>query len=385
MGKQYGPVFIIVAALSTALVWRFAPLAGEKLPPNVRSSIRPFVAFCIGRGPESADVTADDLADIAAVNKTFDEAPDAAIANAAFKASGAKLPPDPRPKRSKPAPAIDPNKVDPTPKTVAPVVSEIEVSAKPVVEQPAAVALPKDGPDFDPNADDKPVAGAAGSAAATTPRRLAKRGIVRATLSEDGDPVSWCVLKQVTPIESLDGKALGTVKGGRFFIIERRFADDHGGMMLVGNFTPRKLPQTVQLPASAVVGFTGKPENLTEEEDNALRDYYELNGSAEECKAKIIADASKRSPYFQPAVDALAALRARARQVEDRTKASDANRKATYELSQLKMKVQELNRKHKEWKELHASEFPPPETDPVYQGIRAKMREHAKVIADLIK
>lgn len=374
MSKSFAPVFLIVAAVSSALVWRFAPVVGTKLPPNVRSSIRQFVAACTGNGPQAADVTADELADIAAVNKTFDESPDAAVANAAFKASGAKLPPDPRAKSS--CPAVAPKKVDPTPQSL-PVIAD--TSAKPIVERPATVALPSSAPDFDPNANDAP--------AASTPapaRKLSQRGIVRAALSEDGDPVSWCVLKQATPIETLEGKSLGTVKGGRFFVIERRFSDDHGVMMLVGNFTPKKLDQTVQLAASQVIGYSGKPADLTEEEANALREYYELNGSAEDYKAKLQADASKRSPYFKPAVDALAALRARARQIEERTKASDANRKATYELSQLKMKVQELNRKHKEWKEQHASEFPKPENDPVYQGMRTRMRDYAKIVPELV-
>ncbi|MGN0852045.1 MAG: hypothetical protein ACI4Q3_01565 [Kiritimatiellia bacterium] len=368
MGKYYVPVFIVVATLSSMLVWRFAPAVGAKLPPSVRASVRRLAA---GRGNGSA--SDDDLATIAAVNRTFDETPDAAAANAAFEASGAKLPPDPQPKRAKAAPA-------PTP-TVSAAPAPVELAARPVVERPAAVALPSAAPDFDPNAEDK--SGRAGTPAAAA-RTLSQRGIVRAALSEDGDPVSWCVLKQVTPIESLEGKDLGTVKGGRFFVIERRYASDHGVMMLVGNFTPRKLPQPVQIAASQVVGYTGDPEKLSEEESNALRDYFELNGAAEERKAKLQADASKRSPYFKPAADALAALRARVRQIEDRTKASDANRKATYELSQLKMKVQELNRKHKEWKERHAAEFPKPESDSVYRDIRARMRDHAKAIAELV-
>ena len=378
MGKSFAPVFLIVAAVSSALVWRFAPVVGTKLPPAVRSSIRQFVAACTGNKPKADNVTADELAAIAAVNKTFDETPDAAVVNAAFKASGSKLPPDPRPRRIRPT--FDSNKVDSTPKSL-PVAADY--SDRPVVERPSAVALSTSKPDFDPNANDTPVT------APTTPvnagaRTLSQRGIVRAALSEDGDPVSWCVLKQVTPIESLEGKALGTVKGGRFFVIERRFSDDHGVMMLVGNFTPKKLDEPVQLAASQVVGYTGKPTDLSEEESNALREYFELNGSAEEYKAKLQADASTRSPYFKPAVDALATLRARARQIEERTKASDANRKATYELSQLKMKVQELNRKHKEWKEQHASEFPKPENDPVYQGFRTRMRDYAKIVAELV-
>lgn len=374
MSRSFAPVFLIVAAVSSALVWRFAPVAGTKLPPAARSSIRQFVAACTGNGPQAANMTADELADIAAVNKTFDETPDAAVVNAAFKASGARLSPDPRAKRSRPA--VDPNKTDPTPPSI-PVTAD--TSAKPIVERPAAVALPSSAPDFDPNAND-----ALSASMRVGAPKLSQRGIIRAALSEDGDPVSWCVLKQATPIESLEGKALGTVKGGRFFVIERRFSDDHGVMMLVGNFTPKKLEQTVQLAASQVVGYTGKPVDLSEEEANALREYYELNGSAEEYKTKLQTEASTRSPYFKPAVDALAALRARARQIEERTKASDANRKATYELSQLKMKVQELNRKHKEWKEQHASEFPKPENDPVYQGIRARMRDHAKIVAELV-
>ena len=39
MSRNFGPVFVAIAAISSALVWRFAPEAGPKLPASVRDAI----------------------------------------------------------------------------------------------------------------------------------------------------------------------------------------------------------------------------------------------------------------------------------------------------------------------------------------------------------
>lgn len=55
MGKNFWPVFIIVAAVSLAATWRFAPVVGEKMPAANREKIRDAVAACLGHATASAD------------------------------------------------------------------------------------------------------------------------------------------------------------------------------------------------------------------------------------------------------------------------------------------------------------------------------------------
>ena len=46
MGKSFWPIYIAVASISCALVWRFAPVLGERLPADVRDRIIQAVKEC---------------------------------------------------------------------------------------------------------------------------------------------------------------------------------------------------------------------------------------------------------------------------------------------------------------------------------------------------
>ena len=48
MGKNFWPIYIIVAAVLLAATWQFSPMVGEKLPPSARESIRGLVRTCLG-------------------------------------------------------------------------------------------------------------------------------------------------------------------------------------------------------------------------------------------------------------------------------------------------------------------------------------------------
>ena len=112
--------------------------------------------------------------------------------------------------------------------------------------------------------------------------------------------------------------------------------------------------------------------------------YYQLTGEAEALKARLMREAAKKSPYLQDAANALRELRAREKSVE-KLKGADVDtlRKATYEISQLRVKFQELNQKHENWKEEHAAELPDPEKDPAYLEIINRRRRYADPIPGL--
>lgn len=201
---------------------------------------------------------------------------------------------------------------------------------------------------------------------------------------EQADPerATWGVLRRNTIAMGLDGDPMGKVRGGRFFVIERRFTED--GLKLVGNFTPLRLPRRAVLPAVNLYCFTGSPSSLSERQRKCLRMYYELMADAEELKEKLMREASAKSPYYKPAAEALAAFREKAAKAEKNSShASETNRQATYELAQLRQKVQELNQKHKDWKVQHAAELPDPEQDPDYQMLLRSAKSYAKPIGGM--
>ena len=199
------------------------------------------------------------------------------------------------------------------------------------------------------------------------------------------DPIhaAWGVLTEITPVEKLDGTPIGNASGGRFFKIEKTISTP-SGLMVTGTFIPQRKQQTVRIPVDKISSFSGVPGFLSTNQQTCLRKYYELTGEAEALKSKLMRDATKKSPYLQDAANALRELRAREKAVEKLKRAdADTLRKVTYEISQLRVKFQELNQKHKEWKEEHAAELPDPEKDPAYLEIIDRRRRYADSIPGL--
>lgn len=372
----YWPVFVSVAALATAATWRFAPQFGANLSDSARFQIRRLVGVFMGQTPETGGgraaflVSPDEMADIVAVNKAFAEEKTAAEVKALDRAARPSL-------RRVAAPITEAMASKRTSETAAESVADAvwspdavapapSVATATTVSEPskAPTAVASDGGVSDsPASDDVP------------PVRL---GIVPTT-PMDGD---WCVLKQVTQIEKLDGTPLGTVKGGRVFLVERRFNSDDG-LMLIGNFTPKPLSEPVQLAARNVVAFTGRPEKLSENQRNSLRKYYELRGQAEERWAELTLAAARKSPYLAAAAAALKELREKSEAAEKNARNAEAKRQATYDLAALRAKVQDLNKKHRDWKAQHAAQQVDPDQDPLYRELVNARRPYAAAIPGL--
>lgn len=376
----YWPVFVGVAALATAATWRFAPSLGAKLSDSARFQIRRLVGVFMGRTPETGGdrsaflVSPDEMADIVAVNKAFAEEKTAAEVKALDRASRPVL-------RRVAAPIAEAVASERPPEKAAESAADAVWSPDAVVSAPSvatattvSVSVPSttptavvsDGGVSDPPApDDVP------------PARLG----IAPTTPMDGD---WCVLKQVTQIEKLDGTPLGTVKGGRVFLVERRFNSDDG-LMLIGNFTPKPLSEPVQLAARNVVAFTGRPEKLSENQRNSLRKYYELRGQAEERRVELALAAARKSPYLAAAAAALKELREKSEAAEKNARNAEAKRQATYDLAALRAKVQELNKKHRDWKAQHAAQQVDPDQDPLYRELVNARRPYAAAIPGLAR
>ena len=290
MGKYFWPVFVAVAALSCAAVWRFVPDVRERICSAV-DSIRGGNAVAQERDPPGE-----------------------------------------------------------------------------------AALLPLQGSDVVAASCDPP-----GEAALQAPDAAAQK---RAPPVRPVDPIhaAWGVLTDITPVEGLDGTPIGNVSGGRFFKIEKTISTP-SGLMIAGTFIPQKKQQVVRIPADKISSLSGVPGFLSTNQQVCLRKYYELTGEAEALKTKLMREAAKKSPYLQDAADALRELRAKEKSVEKmRSADADTLRKTTYEISQLRVKVQELNQKHKEWKAEHAAELPDPEKDPAYLEIIDRRRRYAEAI-----
>ena len=304
MGKYFWPVFVAVAALSCAAVWRFVPDVRERVC-SAMDSIRGGNAVAQERDPPEEAALQDSDAVAASSDPPGEAAP-------------------------------------------------------PPVQAPDAVAASSDPPVrkavrrvLDPN------------------RPPSERGV------RPVDPIhaAWGVLTDITPVERVDGTPIGNVSGGRFFKIEKTISTP-SGLMVAGTFIPNKTQQTVRIPADKISSLSGVPGFLSTNQQVCLRKYYELTGEAEALKVKLMREAAKKSPYLQDAADALRELRAKEKSVE-KMRSADAD------TLQLRVKVQELNQKHKEWKAEHAAELPDPEKDPAYLEIIDRRRRYAEAIPGL--
>ncbi len=200
----------------------------------------------------------------------------------------------------------------------------------------------------------------------------------------DAIHASWGVLTRITPVEDLDGKVVAKLRGGRFFKIEKSISTP-SGPMLIGRFLPQKRPGDLRVSIGNVNCLSGFPSYLSTNQQDCLRMFYQLTGDAEELKEKLMLDAVKGSPYLEAATEALDELLKMEKAVEKLKKAdADTRRKATYDLSQLRMKVHELNQKHKDWKEEHAAELPNPEKDPAYIELLRQREKYRAPIKDLL-
>lgn len=303
MGKHFWPIYISVASISCALVWRFAPALGECLPSGARDRI------CSAVGSVTAWFTRNE---------------NAAEESAAVQDDYLYLEED-----------------------------ATNAVSRPVL--PSTAAHDNDA----------------------APKR-------RGVFPVDATHANWGVVNRITTVEELNGKSIGTVPGGSVFTVKKAVPTPDG-LKITGTFVSKKLTRPVRILAENLACYSGQPSFLSTNQLACLRMYYQLTGEAEARKEKVQNAAAGKSPYLREAAAALRQLRAREKAAMTmKTTDADTLRKVTYEISQLRDKVQELNQKHKDWKAEHAAELPDPEKDPVYLEILRRRQTYAGPIRDLL-
>ena len=198
---------------------------------------------------------------------------------------------------------------------------------------------------------------------------------------------AWGVLNRITPVEELDGKPIGNVAGGKFFLIKETVSEPNGDRKVIGTFfEAKKLTGTVRIPAKNISSFSGQPTDLSDNQRECLSTYYQLTGEAEARKTKAHSEALNKNPYLRSlnkAVEQLRARQAAARKLA--TSDLDGNRKMTYEISQLSTQVKRLTQEYKNWGSQHAAELPDPEKDAKYLDLLRKREACVETIKDLLR
>ena len=329
MGKNFWPLFIIVAALGAAAIWTQTPRYVTTLPEGLRAAFRSYVRQAQGLGDIKEQVAAQtEVKDkpVQLLGGTTAPATDTPTA----AGTGTSTPPPPA---ATPAPSVAP----------------IAAAAQPPPETPRAT--------FASPADNKGVK-------------------VVNTSSAD-----WCVLMRSTPIQTLDEKPLGIASGGRFFVIERR-ARSGDGKVFIGNFTPKRLSQPVQIDSRHALGLSGSPDDLSTAQLHALKMYYQLRGEAIDYLEEVRATKGDgASPLYKKLVEAERIRDFRDKELKQMSGLSGDQRAVELEeLEKLKRKAADLRAQHEEWKRAHAAQIMDPTQDPHYQVL---VREYRRYVSDL--
>ena len=327
MGKNFWPLFTIAAALSAAAIWTQTPRYVTALPKGLRAAFRSYVRQAQGLGDLGEQITAQTEEKDKPVQLLGGTTAPAADAPAAGT--------DPS---TPPSPAV-------TPTSGAPTIA----AASPPPEAPRAP--------FASPADNKGVK-------------------VVNTSSAD-----WCVLMRSTPIQALDEKPLGTASGGRFFVIERR-ARSGGGKVFIGNFTPKRLSQPVQIDSRHALSLSGSPDDLSTAQLHALKMYYQLRGEAIDYLDEVRRTKGDcASPIYKKLVEAERIRDFRDKELKQMSGLSGDQRAVELEeLEKLKRKAADLRAQHEGWKRTHAAQIADPTRDPHYQAL---VREYRRYAGDL--
>ena len=314
MGKNFWPLFVIVAALGAAAVWTQTPRYVTMLPDGMRSMFRNYV--------RSAQGLVDIKEQIVAQTEDKDKP-------VTLLGGGT-------------APAA----------TNVPAVSIVPV----VTATPAPPAAPT---------------------APATPRFAAPADI-KGIKVVDVASAEWCVLMRSTPIEALDEKPLGTASGGRFFVIERR-ARAANGKLLIGNFTPKKLSQPVQINSRYVLCLSGSPDELTTAQRHALKMYYQLRGEALDYLDEIRrTNGDSASPFHNKLMEAERIRDFRAKELSQMSALKGDQRAVEVaELEKLKTKAADIRAQHEAWKRAHSAQIADPRQDPHYKDLVTEYRRYA--------
>ena len=339
MGKHFWPLFIIVAAIGAAAVWTQTPRYVTCLPDGMRSAFRGLVRNVYDlpsnvKMPEKPDTAEPVLlgGGTVTVNPAQDSAPQAT------------------------AQAQEPR----------PAAQSQEPKATVQIQKPAAAIQTQEPP--------SPGKGKV----AITPQFAAPADIKGVKVVNVAS-AEWCVLMRSTPIEALDEKPLGTASGGRFFIIERR-ARATAGKTLIGNFTPKKLSQPVQINSRYALCLSGSPDELTTAQRHALKMYYQLRGEALDHLDEIRkTKGDSASPFHRKLLEAERIRDFRAKELSQMTSLSGEQKAVELsELEKLKAKAADIRTQHENWKRAHSAQIIDPTRDPHYQELVQEYRSYAK-------
>jgi len=186
----------------------------------------------------------------------------------------------------------------------------------------------------------------------------------------------WGVTHQKTSFYTDKGAHRGLLEGGAIFICRKGKLSSSKGDLLECQLIAGSLTNsTVLIARKEAHFFTGDYTKLAKKQIDMLSEYYRLNTQMIERKKKLLEEGAARNPYFQSSRTAYLALtknieEAKATQQKLAT-ATDAVKTALDEqMRAFKMKETPLKaafeaeqKKFVEWKQLHASELPNPDTD----------------------
>jgi hypothetical protein len=203
----------------------------------------------------------------------------------------------------------------------------------------------------------------------------------------------WGVTHQKTSFYNEKGANRGVLEGGEIFVCRKAKLSSSKGDILECQLLSGTLTNSPLFIARKDAHFfTGDYTKLAKKQIAMLREYYQLNMKLIERKKKLLEEGAARNPYFQSSRTAYLALsknieEAKATQQKLATATAAVKTALDEQLRAFKMKETPLKaafdaeqKKFVEWKQLHASELPNPDTD---SQMKAWRGQKAKLVSSL--
>ncbi len=209
------------------------------------------------------------------------------------------------------------------------------------------------------------------------------------------DTPEWGITRQEANFYQLDGTRLGKIGGGMIFACDQIRNSSRGAMVECRFKQSSGNEKTVLLSRKEVHLFTGKFEDLSKKQQDALQQYYTLTGKITARKAEVLEAASQKNPHFKSYqaaykryldhVEKAKGLVAQRDAATGLTRANleDQLRNTKAEESRIKAELDATDTKYREWKAQHPESQVNPADDPQIKRWNSELPALRKVIPGL--
>lgn len=217
------------------------------------------------------------------------------------------------------------------------------------------------------------------------------------TIARASDSPEWGITIQEAAFYTLEGKGLGATNGGTLLSYQKIITSSKGEMVACSfPESPVSKDRVYLLPKKNVLLFTGKYEDLSASQQNALQRYYQVRADVTKRKDELLVRLASENPFFkeyQNRYRVYMALIDRANDLEKKRQAAKTDVKRNHLLRQseqlrleevqIKSSYEKIREKYNQWKKENSKMDETIKQDETLLSLRREMRTLGRKIPGL--